>query len=230
MGKRSVSDDEDTYQTSSPNRKNSTGEKVDEPWYGPWPGCFTWLEPDGSKDVSKDLCQTKSGEIVKVKLGIVLPKAAPSNSWEFNLCQNGKCVLGRSLGTFGELPDPIPPLGKKGYFLRETDVTDVMVEHDFDPDESLTGEMTNKTKSFANKYWDLPEPVVIIVPHPDNGGKGKVLIHPNEDRSRYADLLDDFLGKNSEENSEEYSEEDSEEYSKGNSIIKGGKKKHYFSE
>merc|ERR1712243_112645 len=149
-------------------------------------GCFTWG--------SKDICRIKRGEIVKVKLGIVMPRKAPSKIWDVNLCQNGKCVLGRSLGTFGKLPDPIPPLGKKDYFLRETDVTDVMIEHDFDPDMPLTAEMTKETKSFANKYWDLPEPVVMMRPHPrDNGKKGKVFLHPNEDRSHYADLLDGLL-------------------------------------
>ena len=105
-----------------------------------------------------------------------------------------KASYGSDLAGFLAWANPIPPLGTKGYFLRETDVTHLMIEHDFDPDMPLTAEMTKETKSFANKYWDLAEPVVMIRPHPrDNGKKGKVFLHPNEDRSHYADLLDRLL-------------------------------------
>jgi len=154
-------------------------------------GCFTWGY--------NDICRIKSGEIIKVKLGYVLPRKSPSKIWEFNLCQNEKCVPIRGFATYGSnhpgyLANPIPPLGTKDYRLREYDFTHLMIEHNFDPDKPLTAEMTKETKSFANKYWDLPEPVVMMRPHPrDNGKKGKVFLNPNEDRSHYADLLDGLL-------------------------------------
>merc|ERR1712243_263444 len=113
---------------------------------------------------------------------------------------------------FSQFSDPIPPIGKKGYFLVEIDVTKGMVDHDFDPDKLLTGEMTNKTKCFANKHWDLPKPVVTInPPYRPYRHMAKVFLHPNEDRSRYADLLDDFIEVYSQEHFKEYYEEDSEE-------------------
>ena len=80
---------------------------------------FLALQPWG-KNVSKDICRIKSGEIVKVKLGIVLPKTGPDKILEFNLCQNGKCVPGPDMAHgYGaeKWANPIPPLGKKKLLL-----------------------------------------------------------------------------------------------------------------
>merc|ERR1712243_482014 len=96
--------------------------------------------------------------------------------------------------------------------------------------------------------------VTINPPYRPYRHMAKVFLHPNEGRSRYADLLDDFIEVYSQEHFEEYSEEDyeeyseeyskeysdgyseefseeySEEYSEENSLNEGGNKKHYFSE
>ena len=144
-----------------------------------------------------EYCKNTSGALVKVYLGAVMPKQVPvSFSWEFELCQDGKCVEAARLGSFGASQPP-SVISKEGYFIRQTDVTRVLVEQGWSPEKQLTARMTSSTRKYVADNLDvktLPEPVVIVGERSEvaNGG-GKVTLNPNQDRSSYGDLLDKYF-------------------------------------
>ena len=151
---------------------------------------------DGKK-YCEDYCKNNSGALVKVYLGPVMPKQVPvSFAWEFELCQDGKCVEAARLGSFGATQPP-SVISKEGYFIRQTDVTRVLVAQGWSPEKRLTARMTSSTRKYVADNLNvktLPEPVVIVGERMDvaNGG-GKLTLNPNQDRSSYGDLLDKYF-------------------------------------
>ena len=153
------------------------------------------------------LCRTNSGERVKVFIAAVLPKWLSANTfrWEFNLCQDEKCVFVTSFTTFGSYgcrpgqgqnTYPVPAMNKENYNMYEADVSKAIIAQGWSLEKPLTAEMTKSSRQCSNMYWNFPEPVVIIAPQKKRSqtqwGKGKVFLNPNEDRSRYGDLLDKY--------------------------------------
>ena len=164
------------------------------------PGCFKFF--DAHNGVEEPLCKLNNGEIVQVLIGAIKPKLAPRHDWIVNLCQNGKCVPADLFSTYDDSQwekfkhgIPPPPIGFKDYRLRDHNaeaVTNVVIEQGFDPNKLLTAWMTSSTKSFAKKYWpELPAPFVILRPYLPSGF-GMVYLQPNEDKSRYGDLLNHY--------------------------------------
>merc|ERR1712212_261968 len=151
---------------------------------------------DGKK-YCEDYCKNNSGALVKVYLGPVRPKQGPvSFAWEFELCQDGKCVEAARLGSFGATQPP-SVISKEGYFIRQTDVTRVLVKQGWTPEKRLTARMTSSTRKYVADNLDvkkLPEPVVIVGERREvaNGG-GKVTLNPNQDRSSYGDMLHKYF-------------------------------------
>ena len=143
-----------------------------------------------------DYCKNNSGALVKVYLGPVMPKQVPvSFNWQYELCQEGKCVKATKLGSFGATQPP-SVISSKGYFIRQTDVTRVLVAQGWSPEKRLTARMTSSTKKYVADNLDvktLPEPVVIVGNRREvANGRGKLTLNPNQDRSSYGDLLDKY--------------------------------------
>ena len=162
------------------------------------------LRPGKCREVCKgtagqnDNCETvcaadKDGKsFVKVYVGIVLPRIAPSGANTFDLCQRGQCVKGGVVNTFGfgsnrddakiriqEVADD------KDFYLLETDVTDVLGKESWSFKKPLVAKMTSSVVS------NLPEPVVIIKKLGE-GGKvisGDVVFSPHGKPERYGDML-----------------------------------------
>ena len=142
----------------------------------------------------------------KVYIGAVIPKDANSFKWEFNLCQDGKCVnatsgstygihLGCKRGTPGFGPGLYPPgtapaKNTENYEISELNVVDVIIKQGWSLEKPLRAEMTESSRQCSNVYWNLPAPVLII--KIQNPYKEKVILNPNEDRSCYGDLLDKY--------------------------------------
>ena len=153
-----------------------------------------------------DYCKDNSGTLVKVYLGYVTPKQVPvSFDLDFELCQEGKCVLashGQKVSKFGA-PQPPSVISKEGYFIATTDVTRVLVEQgwtlDWILEKRLTARMTSSTRKYIADNLDvktLPEPVVIVRNcgkgwrmEVTNGANSKLILNPNQDQSCYGDLL-----------------------------------------
>ena len=144
-----------------------------------------------------------SGALVKVYLGPVMPKQVPvSFSWEFELCQDGKCVEAARLAILGAwlvggASQPPSVISKDGYFIRQVDVTRVLVKQGWTLEKRLTARMTSSTRKYVAENLDvktLPDPVVIVGERNEvaNGG-GKVTLNPNQDRSCYGDLLNKYF-------------------------------------
>ena len=85
---------------------------------------YWWLCKGKCGNVCKDIdgkrwcdnyCNHGSGALVKVLMGPVLPRKVPVTfSWEYELCQERKCVWGTKVGTFGASQPP-PVISKEGY-------------------------------------------------------------------------------------------------------------------
>jgi len=148
-----------------------------------------------------EYCKLNNGTLVKVLIGPVLPYIVPvSGMAEFELCQEGKCVQAAEIGLFGGgKAQPPSVISKDGYFIRTTDVTRVLVAQGWSPEKTLTARMTNSTRRYVAENFDvkkLPEPVVLVGEYPEviNDGWGKLTLNPNEDRSHYGNLLDEWSG------------------------------------
>ena len=166
-------------------------------------------------------CKDASGALVKVYIGPVLPFEAQLDTWTFELCQDGKCVENGGFWgantAFGigtkwvsashRLPSAI---NKENYFIKARDVTRVLFRQGWTTEKPLIARMTSYTKqSAADKHGveNLPEPVVIVGKWsqiaPNGGdwwvsaikdGGAKLTLNPNEDRSHYGNLLDEWSG------------------------------------
>ena len=150
------------------------------------------------------VCKNNRGALVKVAIGPVMPKSSPSAMLEFELCQEGKCVEATRLGLFGANQQLTSVISKKGYFIRETDVTDVLVAQGWSIEKPLKARMTSKTRKFFERFnFDVkkfPEPILLVetysewlIPGGCSENNGcKMTLHPDEDRSHYGDLLDKY--------------------------------------
>ena len=128
-----------------------------------------------------------------VSVGVVLPQGGHSGINTFDICQDGKCVEGGKLHTYGALNDTAiyepPHKDEKNYFLRETDVTDVIAKQGWTLRKPLVAKMTNTVVE------NSPEPVVILKLI-DKSGKyekhGKITLNPKEKRQHYGNLIDKY--------------------------------------
>ena len=133
------------------------------------------------KSYCEAVCATdKDGKsLVKVFVGVVLPKVAPSGINSFDLCQEGKCVNGGKVGTFGKTtrhadnPSEAHVDGKN-FYLTEVDVTEVMDKQGWSLKKQLEAKMT------SSMVGNLPEPVVIF----KELGKGGKVVRRNATLSR----------------------------------------------
>ena len=106
---------------------------------------------------------------------------------------------------------PAPAKNTENYKMVEmrwgrgvVDIIAIMIAQGWNLEKPLTAEMTKSSRQCSNVYWNLPEPVVVVAPQSWHtvgsllwGGasikdKGKVILNPNEERSRYGDLLDKY--------------------------------------
>ena len=136
------------------------------------------------KSYCRAVCATdKDGKsLVKVFVGVVLPKEAPTGINAFDLCQDEKCVKAGSVGTFGKTTRHVENPSKadvdnKNYYVTEVDVTEVMEKQGWTLMKPLQAKMTSRMIS------KLPEPVV-IVKELGNGGKvvrANLTLSPNLD-------------------------------------------------
>ena len=156
---------------------------------------------DEDKKRCRALCVDNNRTLVEVAIGPVMPKSSPNFLLEFELCQEGKCVLAAELGLFGG-GEPSSVISKKGYFIRKTDVTSVLVAQGWSLEKPLTTRMTTKTRQFFAGFdfnvKKFPAPV-IFVQKSGWSGSGcsendgcKMTLNPDEDRSHYGDLLDGY--------------------------------------
>merc|ERR1712172_193561 len=148
-----------------------------------------------------DYCKNNSGALVKVYLGPVMPKQVPLIfTWKFDLCQDGKCVEAAWIDEHGFMigaSQPPSVISKEGYFIKQTDVTRVLVEQGWSLEKQLTARMRSLTKKYVAdnlNVENLPEPVVIVGKRMEvaNGG-GRLTLNPNQDRGFYGDLLDKYF-------------------------------------
>ena len=97
------------------------------------------------------------------------------------------------MGTFGAVRSSGDYSGskaridKKNYFLRESDVTDLVKKQGWTPKKVVA----RMTSSVVGK---LPEPVIIVKQMGKEGkmDQGKVFLNPKEKRGHYGDLLDTY--------------------------------------
>ena len=156
--------------------------------------CDRWSpEPE-----CRPLCSiNKDGKtFVTVRVAGVIPYDAPNGAQPFDLCQGGKCVEAGEFSIF-----------QNGGPARPTDFFSVEVFDDKNAGMSESWIMV--TKVAAEEGWNLmkpltaqmrpggyltglPDPVVIIYPHPRKNKKGKVIYLPEEKRQRYGNLLDRY--------------------------------------
>ena len=155
--------------------------------------CITMKELKGKRNCKEFCADVKSGALVNVYVGVVLPKEAPTGVNAFDLCQGGQCVKASHVSTFGidaehaDKPSE-PRIDKKNYKLTEVDVTAVMVREGWTLKKDLTAKMTSTVMD------RLPEPVVILK-EVGEGGKvvqGTFILSPKENRGHYGDLLDKY--------------------------------------
>ena len=122
-------------------------------------------EIDGEKGTKycDSICRNSNGDFVRLSLGAVLPKQAPTGSNRFNICQKGTCVEAGKLSKFGGAPESsndyewLRPslIDDKYYRLVEADVTDVVAKQGWKLSEPFVVKMMNDT------WGKLPDPVLI---------------------------------------------------------------------
>ena len=122
-----------------------------------------------------------------------MPFEAPSGGSTFDLCQGGKCVKAGAIWSFGATTDPVDsPSGTQiddnSFYLAQSDVTAVIAGQDWTLEKLLVAKMT---KSMVG---NLPQPVVIVQELGKGGMKagGKVILNPEEKRTRYGNLLEEY--------------------------------------
>ena len=135
---------------------------------------------------------------VKVYVGVVMARLAPTGMHFFNLCQDGDCVKGGRVSTFGGRAGDWPKLqpgevvDDEKFKILEVDVSDVLRDQGWSFFKPLEAKMT------TNLIKNLPEPVVIIKAfiYEEPGGRKvvevKLKFNSNETRERYGNLLDKY--------------------------------------
>ena len=162
--------------------------------------CYPICQDIDGKKYCEDVCSTKDG-LVRVYVGVVLPKIEPSGDNIFELCQDGKCVeAGRedccfdshSSAKLFEGPDR-PQIGKENYLLRDLEVTDLLIKQGWPLKKPLVARMTKSVEA------NLPDPVVIYHQLGKNGDidqeKISITLSPKENRRRYGNLLNGYPTK-----------------------------------
>ena len=146
------------------------------------------------KNVCEDVCvdDEHPGSFVKVVVGVVMPRDAPSGVSTFDLCQGGKCVEGGEVSTFGSTTERVEnhksKIDDKNFHLIETDVTKIVDKQRWTLKKPLVAKMT------STMVGNLPRPVVIRKTM-GKGGKminGKVTLSPGEERRHYGNLLQEY--------------------------------------
>ena len=132
------------------------------------------------------------GNFVKVFVGVILPGDPPSGAHNFDLCQEGKCVKGGKVSTFGSGTEdieisPQEVVDDSKFYIREADVTDVMAKEGWSFKKLLEAKMTS-----SNLPSNLPDPVVIIKKIGKKDNQGKVIFPPKDKQKRYGNLLDEY--------------------------------------
>ena len=148
-------------------------------------------EIDG-KNHCEEVCSIgePGGPLVRVSVGVVLPRVAPSGINIFELCQDGKCVEAGRLGTFGvraasNSSNEPPQINEKNYFLRDTDVTAVVDKQGWTLTKPFEARMTSSV------VGNLPDPVVIVKKLDDKGNAEmeEASLNPKENPRHYGNLL-----------------------------------------
>jgi hypothetical protein len=130
----------------------------------------------------------------QVLAGVALPHKSPSGSNIFQLCQEGNCVEGGRLSTFGSAKKPGDDyagsldINKQNFILMEADVTHVVKKQGWTLEKPLEVKMTDSVVK------NLPQPVVIVKQKGADGklGKGRVILSPKKKPADYGDLLDEY--------------------------------------
>ena len=167
---------------------------------GPSPCCLNL--PSG-KIHCEVICSCSGNEgneaLCKFSVGVVLPKSAPTGNNNFELCRFGSCVPGGTVGTFGgttaRSSNDYAGFDDQNYFLRDTDVTDVISEQGWSLDDPITVRMTESV------VGNLPEPVVIIKKLSEDGNmdndKATITLNPKASPARYGNLIKGYaMNKN----------------------------------
>ena len=137
-----------------------------------------------------------------MSVGVVMPKEAPTGTNTFELCQGGKCVEAGTIGTFGAISKSrfvaensgSPQVDDKKYFLRDTDVTDVVDKQGWTLKKPFVARMTKSV------VGNLPDPVVILHQLGEEGDldteKTSVTLSPREEVGHYGNLIKGYPIKN----------------------------------
>ena len=129
------------------------------------------------------------GSFLKVYVGVVMPRIAPSGISTFDLCQGGKCVEGGKVATFGSTSVPVEnhksQIDDKNFQLMKTQVTHIVDEQGWTLKKPLVAKMT------STMVENLPQPVVSLKELVKGGiaVKRKVTLSPKEKRRHYGNLL-----------------------------------------
>ena len=157
--------------------------------------CRDVCDTVNNREYCETICDTaKPGNYyVQVYVGVVMIQVAPSGMHFFNLCQDGKCVKGGWVSTFGAMGGwpklkPGEVVDDKKFLIYEDDVSHVLRDQGWSFLKPLEAKMT------TNLIKNLPEPVVIIKTF---GKRGKLVevklkFNSNEKRERYGNLLDKY--------------------------------------
>ena len=150
------------------------------------------------KNLSEEICSSGENNLAKVSVAIFLPRHAPSGINTFELCQDGQCVEGGRVGTFGlrktssgnDYSAP-PQIDKENYHTAEIDVTQVVDKQGWSLKKPFEAKMTKTTVS------NIPEPLVVVKYLDDKGEteKKEVMTSPKEPK-KYGNLLDQYSIKN----------------------------------
>ena len=156
--------------------------------------CKKVCDKSKGKTFCEEVCRVgkKKGFFVKVFVGVVMPRIAPSGVSAFDLCQGGKCVKGGEVSTFGSTTERVEnhksKIDDKNFHLIETDVTKIVDKQRWTLKKPLVAKMT------STMVGNLPQPVVIRKTM-GKGGKminGTVTFNPKEKRRNYGNLLQKY--------------------------------------
>ena len=158
--------------------------------------CKKVCDKSKGKTFCEEVCADSKhrGSLVKVFVGVVMPRVAPSGASAFDLCQGGKCVKGGEVSTFGSTTERVEnhksKIDDKNFHLIETDVTKIVDKQRWTLKKPLVAKMT------STMVGNLPQPVVIRKTM-GKGGKminGTVTFNPKEERRNYGNLLQKYSG------------------------------------
>ena len=123
---------------------------------------------------------------------------APSGITWFQLCQNGECIPGGQLDTFGiDTPQSVDlrvvgqhKVNSTTHYVAESEVTDLLIDQGWFPslEEPLVARFSEGVLE------NVPQPCVIIKTLNNNGAfvHTKVTLHPDETPSNYGDLINTY--------------------------------------